>query len=73
MATKRILCGLSEWGFWGEELVGPLYVLDKASYTVDFFTAHGKRPPALPPSMDPAYVDPPLGRPVTDELNARRT
>jgi putative intracellular protease/amidase len=73
MATKRILCGLSEWGFWGEELVGPLYVLDNAGYKVDFFTSKGKRSPALPPSMDPTYVDPPLGRPVTDELNAKRT
>ena len=24
LATKRVLCGLSEWGYWGEELVGPL-------------------------------------------------
>lgn len=75
MATlkKRVLIGLSEWGFWGEELVGPLWALDNAGYETVFFTAHGKRAPALPPSMDESYVDPPLGRCVTDELNARRT
>ncbi len=71
--TKKILCGLSEYGFWGEELVGPLHALDQAGYETRFFTSRGKRPTALPPSMDPSYIDPPLGRPVTTELNARRT
>jgi len=56
MATKGILCGLSEWGFWGEELVGPLDAFDNAGYAVDFVTSHGRRPPALPVSMDPAFV-----------------
>lgn len=73
MATKRVLCVLSEFGYWGEELVGPLYTLDNAGYKVDFITPKGGRPRALPPSEDPTYIDPPLGRPVTDELNARRT
>ncbi len=73
MATKKILCGLSEYGFWGEELVGPLSVLDGAGYQTTFFTAKGRRARALPPSMDPAYVDPPLGRPVTDERVAKMT
>lgn len=73
MATKRVLCVLSEFGYWGEELVGPLYTLDNAGYQVDFITPKGGRPRALPPSEDPTYIDPPLGRPVTDELNARRT
>jgi len=58
--TKKILVGLSEFGFWGEELVGPLWVLDNAGYQTQFFTPTGKRPPALPPSMDEGYVDPPL-------------
>jgi putative intracellular protease/amidase len=73
MATKRVLCVLSEFGYWGEELVGPLYTLDEAGYKVDFITPTGKRPRALPPSMDEHYIDPPLGRPVTDALNAQRT
>jgi putative intracellular protease/amidase len=73
MVTKRILCVLSEFGYWGEELVGPLYTLDQAGYKVDFITPTGQRPRALPPSMDESYIDPPLGRPVTDALNAKRT
>jgi putative intracellular protease/amidase len=32
---------------------------------VDFATPTGKRPVALTPSMDPNYIDPPLGRSVT--------
>lgn len=71
--NKRVLIGLSEWGFWGEELVGPLWTLDAAGYQSDFFTPTGKRPPALPPSMDETFIDPPLNRPVTDALNAKRT
>ncbi len=63
--TRRILMGLSEWGYWGEELVGPLETFDKEGYEVDFFTPTGKRAPALPPSMDPNFIDPPLGRTVT--------
>jgi putative intracellular protease/amidase len=63
--SKRILMILSEWGYWGEELIGPLETFDEAGYDVDFATATGKRAPALPPSMDPDYIDPPLGRSVT--------
>ncbi len=63
--TKKILIVLSEWGFWGEELIGPLETFDKAGYEVTFATPKGKRPVALPPSMDPEYIDPPLGRSVT--------
>jgi putative intracellular protease/amidase len=65
MAKKRILIILSEWGFWGEELIGPLETFDQAGYQVDFATPRGKRPVALPPSMDENYIDPPLGRSVT--------
>ena len=63
--SKRILIILSEWGYWGEELVGPLETFDNAGYEVDFATPTGKRPVALTPSMDPNYIDPPLGRSVT--------
>jgi putative intracellular protease/amidase len=62
---KHILIVLSEWGYWGEELIGPLETFDKAGYEVTFATPKGKRPVALPPSMDPYYVDPPLGKSVT--------
>lgn len=62
---KKILVVLSEFGYWGEELLGPLVAFDKAGYTTEFATPNGRRPQALPPSLDPGYVDPPLGRPVT--------
>lgn len=65
MAKKRVLIILSEWGFWGEELIGPLETFDQAGYEVEFATPKGKRPVALPPSMDENYIDPPLGRSVT--------
>ena len=63
--SKKIFTVLSEFGYWGEELVGPLETLEKAGYQVVFATPKGKRAHALPPSMDPEYVDPPLGKPVT--------
>jgi putative intracellular protease/amidase len=71
--TKRILTVLSEFGYWGEELVGPLETLDPQGFTIDFVTAKGRRPHALPPSMQPGYFDPPLKKVVTDEHYARLT
>jgi putative intracellular protease/amidase len=68
----RILMGLSEWGYWGEELIGPLEVFESKGYEVDFFTPRGRRPVAISVSMDPAYLDPPLGRSVTSEEVARK-
>jgi putative intracellular protease/amidase len=70
---KRILIVLSEYGYWGEELVGPLETFDAAGYEVDFATPHGKRPIPLPPSMDPEYIDPPLGKSVTSKEVAQKT
>jgi putative intracellular protease/amidase len=70
---KKVLCVLSEFGYWGEELVGPLEVFDAQGYSVTFMTANGKRAHALPPSMEPGYFDPPLHKVVTDEYYARRT
>jgi putative intracellular protease/amidase len=67
MAKRTILAVLSEYGYWGEELLGPLETFDAAGYEVEFATPTGKRAPALPPSMDSQYIDPPLGRPVTSE------
>ncbi|GAB1540809.1 hypothetical protein NUACC21_34780 [Scytonema sp. NUACC21] len=69
---KKILTILSEWGYWGEELVGPLEAFDAEGYHVDFATSTGKRPVALPPSMDPFYIDPPLGKTVVSEEMAEK-
>jgi putative intracellular protease/amidase len=63
--SKKILYVLSEYGYWGEELLGPVTATDAAGYESVFATPNGKRPQALPPSLDPGYVDPPLGRSVT--------
>jgi putative intracellular protease/amidase len=71
--SKKILIVLSEFGFWGEELIGPLEVLDAAGYESVFMTPKGKRPHALPPSMDPTFVDPPLDKKVTSEYYAQKT
>jgi putative intracellular protease/amidase len=71
--TRKILTVLSEFGFWGEELVGPLEVLDAAGYEVSFMTPKGGRAHALPPSMTPGYLDPPLDKVVTDEHFAKAT
>jgi len=65
MSTKKVLAILSEYGYWGVELVGPLEKLEQNGYTVEFMTPHGKIAEALPPSFDETYVDPPLGVCVT--------
>jgi putative intracellular protease/amidase len=70
---RKVLIVISEWGYWGEELVGPLETFDAAGYQVDFATPNGKKPVALPPSMDPEYIDPPLGRSVTSPEVAAKT
>jgi putative intracellular protease/amidase len=70
--SKRILVVLSEYGYWGEELVGPLEAFDARGYRTTFLTPTGKRAHALPPSLDPEYIDPPLGRAVTTRDMARR-
>lgn len=71
--SRKILVVLSEYGYWGEELVGPLDVLDAQGYESVFMTPTGKKPMALPPSMEPGFWDPPLDKVVTDEHFARRT
>ena len=70
---KTVLTVLSEWGYWGEELVAPLEVLDQKGYRIDFVTNKGQRPHALPPSMQVGYFDPPLHKVVTDEYFANLT
>ena len=63
--SRKILVVLSEHGYWGEELLGPLTHFDANDYTSVFVTPTGARPHALPPSMDENFIDPPLGRSVT--------
>ena len=65
--TKTILCCVSEWGYWGEELVGPYDVLTEHGYQIDFMTPTGQKPPALPASMQAGFWDPPLDKVVTSE------
>ena len=69
---RKILVLLSEWGYWGEELIGPLEQFDNIGYKVEFCTPTGKRPNAILVSMDPLYIDPPLGRSVTSYEMARK-
>ena len=68
--TQKILAVMSEWGYWGIELVGPLPKLEAAGYSFDFVTPRGKRSPVLPPSIDVSYVDPLLGVCVTTAEDA---
>lgn len=71
--SKKILVMISEYGYWGEELVGPLDVLDAKGYETVFMTSKGRRAHALPPSAEAGYFDPPLFKVVTDEYYASRT
>ncbi len=66
----RVLFVISEWGYWGEELVAPLEACEAAGYEITFCTPTGQRPTPLTVSMDPTYLDPPLGRSVTTEVMA---
>jgi len=70
MKTKKILAILSEYGYWGIELVGPLRKLQAAGYEVEYMTKNGKKAEALPPSYDPTYFDPPLRYNVTTKEDA---
>jgi putative intracellular protease/amidase len=72
MKTKKVLAILSEYGYWGIELVAPLEKLEAAGYTVDFMTPKGRPSDALPPSYDTNYQDPPLGNSVTTPLMAEK-
>lgn len=68
--ADKVLYVLSEYGYWGVELLGPLLATDQAGYEALFVTPKGRRPQALPPSIDPGFVDPPLGCTVTDAETA---
>lgn len=68
--AEKVLYVLSEYGYWGAELLGPLSATDRAGYRAVFATPRGRQPHALPPSYDSEYIDPPLGCAVTDAETA---
>lgn len=70
---KKVLFVISEWGYWGEELIGPLEACDKAGYETIFVTPTGKKPTPLAVSMEPSFVDPPLGKMVSPPEMAEKT
>ena len=70
--VKKILIVLSEWGYWGEELVGPLHHFDAAGYESTFVTPRGKKPRPLGASMDPNHIDAPRGYSVVSPNTADR-
>lgn len=69
----RIIFVLSEWGYWGEELIGPLEACDARGYEITFVTPTGQKPTPLTVSMDPTFTDPPLGRGVVSREMAEKT
>jgi putative intracellular protease/amidase len=63
--SKKVLCVVSEHGFWAQELLLPTDRLAEAEVEVHYATPTGAQPMPDPGSLDSRYVDPPLGRPVT--------
>jgi putative intracellular protease/amidase len=70
---RKILIVVSEYGYWGEELVAPLEVFDAAGYQSVIMTPEGRRPHALPASLEAGFWDPPLDKVVTDKHYAAAT
>jgi putative intracellular protease/amidase len=69
---KKIFTVLTEYGYWGEELVGPAEVLEGGGYELVYVTPKGKRSPLLPPSANPEFIDPPLARTVVSREMAEK-
>ncbi|TAJ12807.1 thiamine biosynthesis protein ThiJ [Marinilabiliaceae bacterium JC017] len=67
-----VLTVLSEYGYWGEELVGPKEELERVGGDLVYATPTGKRPYPIGVSMDAQFVDPPLGRPVVSAEVAQK-
>jgi len=61
---QKILVVLSEWGYWGEELVGPLEAFEEAA-TPSTHDATGKRPVAIGSAWIPTTSIRRYGRSVT--------
>jgi len=59
-------------GLLGEELIGP-WKCWKNTAMKSFYDRQRQQAPALPPSMEVGYLDPPLDKIVTDEYYARKT
>ena len=59
---KKNLVVLSEWGYWGEELIGPLDVLTKAGYQLDFKDVVWQEAAGVAPSIEEGYLDPLLNK-----------
>ncbi|GGK99706.1 type 1 glutamine amidotransferase domain-containing protein [Mangrovihabitans endophyticus] len=70
--SKKVLCIVSEHGFWAQELLLPVDQLEAAGIEVRFATPTGAQPLPDPGSLDDTYVDPPLGRPVTSPQMGER-
>jgi putative intracellular protease/amidase len=70
---KRVMITISEWGYWGEELIGPLEACDQAGYTVEFLTPTGAKPTPLAASMQVGVIDPPQGKSVVSPEMAEKT
>lgn len=70
--SPRILTIVSNFGYWGVELAGPMARLEAAGYELVLATPHGRRPVALPPSYETDFLDPPLGAHVTTAADARQ-
>lgn len=68
--SKQILAIVSNFGYWGVELTGPMLKIEAAGYELRYATPRGERPVALPPSYDTEYLDPPLGCRVTTPEDA---
>ncbi len=78
MAKKvKVLVAVSEHGFWAEELLKPTDRLREAGIEFDILVGTGSpRPFPDGACLESAYVDPPLGRPVTSpemEQRAKET
>ncbi len=70
---KHVIIAISEWGYWGEELIGPLEACDQAGYTVEFLTPTGAKPTPLSASMQVGVIDPPQGKSVVSPEMAGKT
>lgn len=70
---KKVIFVVSEWGYWGEELIGPLEECDAVGYEITFVTPTGLKPTPLMVSMRAGTIDPPLGRTVVSEEYAEKT
>jgi putative intracellular protease/amidase len=69
----KVLTVLSEWGYWSEELIGPLDHFDAAGYETTFVTPRGKKPAPHPASVDPNSFDQPRGYGVVSPEIAEHT